>query len=195
MGVWSVPGPSLGHSRAQLCQQPGHLGHRGAGSRRGYKALAIKFKLHIRQRSQEQTPDSSCLFLDWKSLFLLAQVVRLEHTEHQQPHGHPQRGSTHSPPSTFHHPLPLSRWKSIQVICCITAEGTRSSSPDTLVQPRCRVPAHLPHCVDQPRLLSTKSIIPHVCQRSFGNFKGRIQHLENCLCFLLKKKQTPAFLH
>lgn len=85
---------------AQVHRDPGHLGERGAGSRAA--ALAPGEVTRPSQsssnyvsdtRSHKQTPDTGCLFLDWKSLFLLTQVVGLEHAEHQQSQQHHARPS------------------------------------------------------------------------------------------------------
>lgn len=188
VGGWSIPGPSPGHTGAQLYKQPGHLGERGTGSRMAAPArgevtrpLQSSSNYVSDTHSHEQTPDTSCLFLDWKSLSLLTQVVRLEHTEHQrhqQPHGCPRRGSASNAPSSFHHPFPLSWWKRIGVVCCIAAEGTTRSCPGTLARgarsPDAVLQHALPHCVDQPPLLSTKCIGPSVWPRWFRDFKKRI---------------------
>lgn len=91
--------------------------------------------------SHKQTPDTSCLFLDWKSLFLPTQVVRLEHAEHrqsQQPYVQPSPKGQCQQPSG--HPLDdflvisaLLRWKRMRDFW-IASEGTRRSSPDTHAQ-------------------------------------------------------------
>ena len=81
-------------------------------------------------RSHEQTPDTSCLFLDWKSLISLTQVVRLQLAEHQwrqQPHSHPQRGSAYNLHGTFHHPFPLSWSKKLRAVCILQQRGPQES--------------------------------------------------------------------
>lgn len=180
VGGQSVPGPRPGHARAQLCKQPGHLGERGAGSRMAAPApgevtrpLQSSSNYVSDTRSHKQTPDTSCLFLDWKSLFLPAQVVKLERAEHQwrqRPHSHPQRDSANHPPSTFRHPLPLPRRQRIRAVCCIAAEKTTRSSPDTLT----RGAGNATHCsATSTSLGCSPPIGPNVRQRWFGNFKKR----------------------
>lgn len=67
MRGWSTPGPRRGHAGGQH----GHLRERGAGSRMAALApgevtrpLQSSSNYVSDTRSHEQTPDTSCLFLD-----------------------------------------------------------------------------------------------------------------------------------
>lgn len=130
---------------AQVHKQPGHLGERRAGSRTAAPAPGDVTRPSQSSsnyvsdtHSHKQAPDTSCLFLDWKSLFLPTQVVRLEHAEHQQSQQHHvqlslkgqcQQASKHFLVISLH----FHGGKGWEIFW-IAAEGTMRSSPDTLAQ-------------------------------------------------------------
>lgn len=129
-------------------------GERGAAPgwqhrpRRGYKALAKSSSNYISDtRSHKQTPDTSCLFSDWKSLFY---QHRWWGWSPQSTHAqHPQRGSANSPPRTFCHLFALHGGKGWERISELQQRGPQEALLTPL--PRvCTAPVCLACCGDQP---------------------------------------------
>lgn len=148
----------------------GTLKQRGPGSRTA--ALAPGEVMRPLQSSSnyisdthfhQQTTDTNCLFLDWKSLFLSTQVVRLEHVEHQQLHGHPQRDSSNNLPSTF--PLMVEKYQSVLLYCSREdLEKLSQYLPTGCAQLQCWAAAHFaPLCFTDPPQL------PAECSPMFGD--------------------------
>lgn len=151
------------------------------GSGRGYEALAIKFKLRIRHTLPRADSRHQLLIFRLEKPFLTDtggkagahRAPAAPAAPWLSPKGQRQQPSKQFPPSLS--PLMVEKDR---MVCRIAAEGTTRSCAGTLARgarsPDAVLQHALPHCVDQPRLLSTECIGPSVWPRWFRDFKKRI---------------------
>lgn len=194
VGGWSLPGPSPGLARAlQTAWSPGGEGSRlqdgSTGSGRGYEALAIKFKLHIRHTLPRADSRHQLLVFSLEKPFLTGtggeagarRAPAAPAAPRPSPKGQRQQPSEHFPPS----PSPHGGKGSEQFAPLLQRrpeEALPTPSHGVRATPALRIaPPHRP-----------ASVGPHVRQRRFRNFKKKKINstFGDCLCVLLSQAES-----